>query len=754
MKTKRITAAFLAAVLAAGAMTIPAAAQIDLDRLPEPISSDSKAVKAFSEKKPVVSKTSDNSSYYASYMSFKWTPVDNALLYYVYVKNESDKGFSLAAKTFDTEYSGSYTENCEYKVCAVTYTYNDTEVKSAFSNVLKFSYKPKTRPKRSYGGEVVSGEGIEGEGDVIEDGIYYAASNSAASPSEYYTPNTEEYSHSEESGFKNAATDPLSTFSADVDTASYANLRRIINEGSYIPEDAVRVEEMLNYFDYGYPAPEKNSKAPFSVYTELSDCPWNDKAKLMMIGIQGKELSAEEQPDSNLVFLLDVSGSMSSKDKLPLAISSIEKLTETMGENDRLSIVTYSGEERVILAGAHGNQKKTVGTLTSLLEAYGATNGESGINAAYAIAEKYFIEGGNNRVILATDGDLNVGISDVDELTELISEKRESGVYLTVLGFGKGNIKDNKMEALADNGNGSYHYIDSIAEAEKVLKEERDSTLFTIAKDVKLQVEFNPTQVGKYRLIGYDNRRLENEDFENDAKDAGDVGAGHRVTALYEIIPSDGSSNSALKYRQNSSAADSGEWASIKVRYKDPDTDKAYSITHTVGSDAYSSKMTDRMKFACAVTELGLVLGDSEVSGMASTDHVLAELSGMKLDDPYKKEFRNLVEMLIASEYRDFVSGKLPTIFNEVTLTHYGSKGKNEPAKKLTASEIVEWKKKLGSCWVCPAYFTDSDPADGYSEAWIYNINTRSKVGIYCVSDEYYMTFNSRDWYKIVFYIE
>lgn len=436
-------------------------------------------------------------------MELYWKPVKNALYYNIYVKKNGEKEYSLDASLFGTEYEDYVGKSAEYCITAVAVTDEGEKVETAFSNTVKVR---RPRPSNHGGIDIDAGEGVASEGSEIleETDDYY--------DSERYAENTEEYSDAKESGYKNAATDPVSTFSADVDTASYANLRRLIKGGDTIPEDAVRIEEMLNYFDYNYVQP--TGESPFSLTYELSDCPWNKDSKLMMIGVQGRDIPEEKTPDSNLVFLIDVSGSMYSDDKLPLVIKSVNTLMDTMTENDRISVITYSGNERIVLAGARGNQTKTVETVTGMLDANGCTDGESGIRAAYELAEKYYIKGGNNRIILASDGDLNVGITDTDELVKLIEEKRESGIYLTTLGFGGDNLKDEKMEALADNGNGSYHYIDSAKEAQKVLLEERNSTIYTIAKDVKLQVEFNPQNVKSYRLVGYDNRRLNNEDFE------------------------------------------------------------------------------------------------------------------------------------------------------------------------------------------------------------------------------------------------
>ena len=414
----------------------------------------------------------------------------------------------------------------------------------------------------------------------------------------------------------------------------------MINSGKRVPEEAVRTEEFINYFDYSYPAPKEGETV--SLYTELAPCPWNDKAYLMMAGVQAERLPAGEQPASNLVFLVDTSGSMSSSDKLELAAESINTLTKTLTAADRVSIITYSGEERVILAGGSGKMVNAVSDLTGILEADGVTNGEQGINAAYELAEKYYIEGGNNRIIMMTDGDLNVGLQSETELAELISEKRESGVYFTVLGYGEGNIKDNKMEALADNGNGSYHYIDIAAEAERVLVQEREQTLFTRAEDVKIQVEFNPLTVKSYRLIGYDNRRLENDDFTDDSRDAGEMGSGQSVTAIYEVIPAKGAAGS-LKYTKP--AGGSRDLATVKVRYKIPGEGTSKEISAAVGS--VPGEMSDRLGRAAAAACFGLALSDSEYKGEASPELAL-ELTEAYTHDEKDDEFAEMISDYIS----------------------------------------------------------------------------------------------------------
>lgn len=580
-----------------------------------------------------------------------WNSVKNAVMYVVYKRSTGEKELKEVTRIYDNGccYSFDYVSGECYVVKAVTVDKDGNDIETALSKELRITPpkipKPRETKKRyySYSGDAVyAGEGYQGEGDVIEE--YYEAPNAFMSASG--NMNTEEYSESEESGFKNVSTDPVSTFSADVDTASYANLRRLIKQDRNIPENAVRIEEMLNYFDYGYVRPKGES--PFSVTYEISDCPWNSENKLLMIGVQGKDIAASETPASNLVFLVDTSGSMDYDEKLPLAMESINMLMQTMTDKDRISIVTYSGEESVLIAGARGNQKNTVKTLTDMLYANGSTNGESGIKAAYAIAEKYYIEGGNNRIIMMTDGDLNVGVSSEKELTELIEEKRKSGVYFSVMGFGSDNIKDNKMEALADNGNGTYSYIDTAAEASKVLVEERSSTLYTIAKDVKLQLEFNPQNVKSYRLIGYDDRRLNNEDFDDDQKDAGEVGSGHSVTVMYEIVQ--GTAAQELKYSKAVSSKDGGdEWCTLKIRYKKPEDSKSMLVSTVVKGSAYSpmEEMSGRMKFACAVTQFGLILKNSEYKGSASLESVkrLLAKNGETEKIGYYSDFKTMVEL-------------------------------------------------------------------------------------------------------------
>lgn len=472
----------------------------------------------------------------------------------------------------------------------------------------------------------------------------------------------EEYSEWEEKGFTSVKKEPLSTFSADVDTASYSNLRRLIREGydlDMLPEGSVRIEEMINYFSYDYKEPK--GKEPFGVTTQISTCPWNEEAELLMIGLKTEDIKYDQAPSSNLVFLLDVSGSMYSDDKLPLLQEAFGLLAENLTEKDRVSIVTYAGEDQIVLKGAKGSQTKKIKNALNSLEASGSTNGSAGIETAYALAESNFIEGGNNRVIIATDGDLNVGLTTEEELEDLITEKKESGIFLSVLGFGTGNIKDNKMETLADKGNGNYAYIDCLREANKVLVEEMSATLLTICKDVKFQVEFNPAVVEGYRLLGYENRALAAEDFDDDTKDAGEIGAGHSVTALYEIVlkePLNGSMSadeiSQLKYSDEykkefgeeeiTSPAAEKEWLTISIRYKKPAEDQSNLLEYPIGYECYTNKPSDDFVFAAAVAEFGLLASHSAYPENASVKHVEKALNSIRLNDEYKEEFLELVE--------------------------------------------------------------------------------------------------------------
>jgi Ca-activated chloride channel family protein len=455
--------------------------------------------------------------------------------------------------------------------------------------------------------------------------------------------NTEEYGRFEENPFFRPTDQPLSTFSIDVDRASYANVRRFLNSGQRPPRDAVRIEEMVNYFTYDYPEP---AGAPFSISTEVANCPWNAKHKLLMIGLQGRRLDTKDLPPNNFVFLIDTSGSMMSADKLPLVQEGLELLVGQLREEDRVAIVTYAGSAGLVLPPTSGARKGEILAAIDQLEAGGSTAGAQGIITAYDVARQNFDRKSNNRVILATDGDFNVGVSSDGELQRLIEARRDDGIFLTVLGFGTGNIKDSKMELLANKGNGNYSYIDSLAEARKTLVREMGATLFTIAKDVKIQVEFNPAAVGAYRLIGYENRVLQNQDFNDDKKDAGELGAGHSVTALYEIVPPGepipGGSVDPLKYQAATVQQNAGELATVKLRYKEPDGDTSRLLTRTVQATE-SGGMSENLRLAAAVAQLGMLLRNSESKGSASFESVEQLASAVASKDQDRRDFMTIV---------------------------------------------------------------------------------------------------------------
>ena len=443
--------------------------------------------------------------------------------------------------------------------------------------------------------------------------------------------NTAAYDHILENPFLDAKTNPLSTFSIDVDTASYSNIRRFVNEGSLPPKDAVRVEEMINYFTYDYAQP--TDQKPFAVHVDLASCPWETSHRLVRIGLKGKEIATDKRGPSNLVFLLDVSGSMTPPERLPLIKQSMRLLVEKLTENDRVAIVVYAGASGLALPSTPGNQKEKILSALESLEPGGSTNGAEGIQLAYKVAADNFIKGGVNRVILATDGDFNVGVTNQGDLIRLIEEKAKTGVFLSVLGVGTDNLKDSTMQKLADKGNGNYAYLDSLDEARKVLVQQMNGTLVTIAKDVKIQVEFNPARVASYRLIGYEKRMLRKEDFNNDKVDAGEIGAGHTVTALYEVVPVGVSANPTanvppvdpLKYSKPEKATSSSdEMLTVKLRYKKPDEDKSQLIERPVlDSNAAFASTSPDFKFAAAVAEFGMLLRDSEHKGNGTFGTVL-----------------------------------------------------------------------------------------------------------------------------------
>ncbi len=455
--------------------------------------------------------------------------------------------------------------------------------------------------------------------------------------------------------------DPLSTFSIDVDTASYSNVRRFLNQGTLPPADAVRVEELINYFRFAYK--DSQDGAPFSVTTDVSACPWNPRHRLALIGLQARRLTSERTPPRNLVFLLDVSGSMTSPDKLPLVKTAMRMLADTLNPADRVAIVVYAGASGVVLPSTPGDRKPDIQKAIADLQPGGSTNGAAGIQLAYDIASQSFLKNGINRVILATDGDFNVGVTSQGELIRLIEEKREKGIFLSVLGVGTGNLKDSTMEKLADKGNGNYSYLDSLHEARRVLIAEAGATLVTVAKDVKIQVEFNPRAVGAYKLIGYENRILQHQDFNNDKKDAGEIGAGHTVTALYEIIPPgeplEGTGVDPLKYQEApkpNGAAKSGELMTVKLRYKQPDGDTSRLISVAVNDRA--GELTPNLGFAAAVAEFGMLLRKSEFKGQATWATAQELARKYRGDDPdgYRAEFVRLIDLASALDAQNMTS--------------------------------------------------------------------------------------------------
>ena len=465
--------------------------------------------------------------------------------------------------------------------------------------------------------------------------------------------NTNEYNDLAENSWQSVKSAPLSTFGADVDTAAYSQIRSGIMNGYGVDPGQVRIEEMINYFQYDYETPTGDDT--FAVHTEYTDCPWNEDTQLALVSLNTEKIDFSEAPESNIVFLIDTSGSMFDDDKLPLVQKSMCMLAENLTEKDRVSIVTYAGSDEVVLEGASGADYNEICEKIEGLEAYGSTNGSAGIKTAYELAEKYFIKGGNNRVILATDGDLNVGVTSETELEKLITEEKETGVFLSVIGVGYGNYKDNKLETLADKGNGNYSYIDSIFEAKKALVTDLGATMLTVAKDVKLQVEFNPALVKGYRLIGYENRTMAAEDFNDDKKDGGEMGAGHSVTAIYEIVRTDSDMEIPsvdMKYsgnKEDNEIYGDGEYNdelfTLRVRYKEPDGDKSKLLDFACKTDSYSKEGSDNIRWAEAVAAFGMYLKDSEYMGDTSKKLILRLANSVDTsDDDYRNEFIDLVE--------------------------------------------------------------------------------------------------------------
>jgi len=471
---------------------------------------------------------------------------------------------------------------------------------------------------------------------------------------QFYDPSEESYKKNPENDFMNVKASPLSTMSVDVDRASYSNIRRFINEGQKPPADAVRIEEMVNYFDYDYPQP--TGKDPIAIQTEITDCPWREGHKLLHIGMQAVKIDVDKLPPSNLVFLIDVSGSMESPERLPLLVAGMKLLVNNLRPIDKVSIVTYAGNAGLALPPTTGNHKQTIIDALDRLEAGGSTAGGAGITLAYKIAQQNFIKDGNNRVLLATDGDFNIGVSSDNDLEDLITKKRQTGIYLTCLGFGTDNYKDAKMEMMADKGNGNYDYVDNIQEAQKTLVNEFGGTLFTVAKDVKAQIEFNPSKVQGYRLVGYEDRLLNTEDFKDDKKDAGDMGSGHTVTIIYELIPVGVKSEllretNDLKYQQPSTtkATYSDELATIKFRYKKPDGDVSREMVHTIADKTTDMKnASENTRFSTSVAMFGMLLKDSKFKGGSNYEEVITMANHSKEydKDGYRAEFIRLVKAM------------------------------------------------------------------------------------------------------------
>ncbi len=464
--------------------------------------------------------------------------------------------------------------------------------------------------------------------------------------------NTEEYDIIRENEFKDVKENPLSTFSIDVDTASYSNVRRYINYNQLPPKDAVRIEEMINYFRYDYPQPQ--GEHPFSITTEISEAPWNNGNRLLLIGIQGKSLDYSNLKPSNLVFLLDTSGSMQDPNKLPLLKKSLAILLDELSDRDRIAIVAYAGSAGLVLPSTSAREKNKILDAFNSLTAGGSTAGGEGIELAYKVAKQNLIKDGNNRVILCTDGDFNIGTSSTSELVRMIEEKRKDDIYLTICGFGMGNYKDGRMEQISRAGNGNYFYVDNIKEAQKIFGREMRANMFTIAKDVKIQVEFNPLKVKGYRLIGYENRLLAKEDFDDDLKDAGELGAGHTVTALYEIIPAESKqetkTSGSLKYQETKikpDAASNNEIMTLKMRYKPIKDDKSRLIEKPViDTNTAFAKTSDNFRFASSVAGFGMLLRDSKFKNDLTSKDIIRIAKGAKGkdDEGYRTEFIDLVE--------------------------------------------------------------------------------------------------------------
>jgi Ca-activated chloride channel family protein len=543
----------------------------------------------------------------------------------------------------------------------------DTSSSSVASPAARPMPPPMSAPSPNSVGIAITG-GAAASGYGLSSGAGGGVTSQYGYEPYYRSPraNSESYDDAGENPFRSVSADPLSTFSIDVDTASYANMRRFLNSGSMPPVEAIRIEEMINYFHYSYPQPAGDQ--PFSITTELAVAPWNSRHRLALIGLQGRDIDKKETPPRNLVFLIDVSGSMDEPSKLPLVKSGMRMLANTLTARDHVAIVVYAGNSGMVLPATSGDRKGRIDRAIAELQAGGSTNGGAGIRLAYDIARENFNKDGVNRVILATDGDFNVGIVDQKELVQLIEHERESGVFLSVLGVGTGNLQDSMMEKLADKGNGNYSYLDSIDEAHRVLVKEAAATLVTIAKDVKIQVEFNPKTVNAYRLIGYENRMLKNKDFNDDRKDAGEIGAGHSVTAIYEIVPAGteverpsvdplkyGSAQPAEKVAAPTGKYD-GELVTVKLRYKAPDGEVSKLTSAVIGDRP--QPIGANLGFASAVAEAGMVLRQSPHGGDASWSSAIARAKKFRGDDAdgYRAEFIRLMDIASAMPKRDRTS--------------------------------------------------------------------------------------------------
>ncbi len=573
-----------------------------------------------------------------------------------------DGRYSIAANTNDIlvfSFIGMKTKEVKVQELDVIDVALETDVLE-MDEVIVVAYG--TQQKTSYTGSVVQvkmNNVLQGavSGVSVRKGWGRRNKKEIVAYDSYYMPeaeiNREGYASLSENGYKNTIKAPLSTFSIDVDAASYSNMRRFLNDGQKPPTDAVRIEEMINYFNYDYPQPINDH--PFSINQELATCPWNNDNLLLHIGLQGEKIEMDNLPASNIVFLLDVSGSMDSPDKLPLLKKALKLLVQQLRAEDRVAIVVYAGSSGLVLPSTSGNKKERILNSLNRLSAGGSTAGAAGLKLAYQVASENYIENGNNRIVLATDGDFNVGLSSNSEMEDLIKKEREKGIFISVLGFGTGNYMDDKMEIIADKGNGNYAYIDNIMEAKKVLVNEFGGTLFTIAKDVKIQIEFNPAIVESYRLVGYENRLLNDEDFEDDKKDAGELGSGHTVTALYEIkLVGDKtlkSNKGKLKYQTsilNTLAKAGDEVATVKFRYKKPKGTKSILLEKVIPyQSSASEEMSDNFRFSAAVAGFGMLLRDSEYKGDATYKLVTRLAQGSKGEDQegYRSEFIQLIKL-------------------------------------------------------------------------------------------------------------